>query len=87
LLNLIVKSDAGRPKVRPKLIKLDVLLDLMLDTMLGSDYEQRAGCFCGFVLMRLGLVVEDSRDDWMPTVELLNLFTKSYYDRASQRDL
>jgi hypothetical protein len=82
LLDLIAKSNAGRPKVTPKPVEIQVLLDLMLDTMLGSDCDQGTGCFCVHSLMRLGLVVEDSWNDRVPTIELLNLFTKSYYVRA-----
>ena len=33
-------------------------------------------------VIRLGLVVEDSWGDWMPTIELLDLFARSYYARA-----
>jgi hypothetical protein len=81
LLDLIAKSDAGLPKTTPKSVEIQVLLDLMLDTMLGPDCHQGVGCFCIHSLISLGLVVEDSLGDWMPTIELLNLFTSSYYVR------
>jgi hypothetical protein len=82
LLDLIAKSNAGPPKVTPKSVDLQVLLDLMLNTMLGPNRHQGVGCFCIHLLISLGLVVEDSLGDWMPTIELLNLFTSSYYRRA-----
>jgi hypothetical protein len=82
LLDLIAKSNAGPPKTTPKSVDIQVLLDLMIDTMLGPDCHQGVGLFCILSLMRLGLVVEDSLGDWMPTIELLNLFTSSYYCRA-----
>jgi hypothetical protein len=82
LLDLIAKSDAGPPKTTPKSVEIQVLLDLMLDTMLGPDCDQGVGCFCVHSLISLGLVVEDSLGDRMPTIELLNLFTSSYYRRA-----
>jgi hypothetical protein len=82
LLDLIAKSDAGPPKTTRKSVEIQVLLDLMMDTMLGSDHSQGVGCFCIRSLVSLGLVVEDSLGDWMPTIELLNLFTTSYYVRA-----
>jgi hypothetical protein len=82
LLDLIAKSDAGPPKTTPKSVDIQVLLDLMMDTMLGPDHHQGVGCFCIHSLISLGLVVEDSLGDWMPTIELLNLFTSSYYVRA-----
>jgi hypothetical protein len=81
LLDLIAKSDAGPPKTTPKSVDIQVLLDLMMDTMLGPDHHQGVGCFCIHSLISLGLVVEDSLGDWMPTIELLNLFTSSYYVR------
>ena len=59
-----------------------MLLDLMVDTMLGSDRHQGLGCFCVQSLIKLGLVVEDSWADDVPTIELLDLFTSSYYCRA-----
>ena len=82
LLDLIAKSDAALPKTPPKSVDVQVLLDLMLDTMLGSDRHQGLGCFCVHSLIKLGLVVEDSWDDQVPTIELLDLFTSSYYARA-----
>jgi hypothetical protein len=82
LLDLIAKSNAGPPKRTPKSVDIQVLLDLMIDTMLGPDLHQGVGCFCIHSLISLGLVVEDSLGDWMPTIELLNLFTTSYYVRA-----
>jgi hypothetical protein len=84
LLDLIAKSDAGPPKTTPKSVDIQVLLDLMMDTMLGSDPRRGLGLarLCIASLIRLGLVVEDSLGDWMPTIELLNLFTTSYYVRA-----
>jgi hypothetical protein len=82
LLDLIAKSDAGPPKTPPKSVDIQVLLDLMTDTMLGSDCHQGLRCFCGHSLIRLGLVVEDSWGDWVPTIELQDLFTSSYYRRA-----
>jgi hypothetical protein len=81
LLDLIAKSNAGPPKAAPA-SDIQVLLDLMLNTMLGSDRGQGAGFFCVQSLIRLGLVVEDSWGDWMPTIELLDLFARSYYARA-----
>jgi hypothetical protein len=81
LIDLIAKSNAGPPKAAPG-SDIQVLLDLMLDTILGSDRGQGTGCFCVHLLMRLGLVVEDSLGDWMPTIELLDLFSMSYYVRA-----
>jgi hypothetical protein len=82
LLDLIAKSDAGPPKTTPNSVEIQVLLDLMMDTMLGSEHSQGVGCFCIHSLISLGLVVEDSLGDWMATIELLNLFTTSYYVRA-----
>jgi|ERR1700730_8808326 len=82
LLDLIAKSNAGRPTVAPEPVEVQVLLDLMLHTMLDSDWDQGTGCFCVHSLMRLGLVVEDSWNDRVPTIELLNQFTSSYYLRA-----
>jgi hypothetical protein len=82
LFDLIAKSDAGPPKTTPKSVDIQVLLDLLMDTMLGFDCHQGLGCFCGHSLIRLGLVVEDSWGDWVPTIELQNLFTSSYYRRA-----
>jgi hypothetical protein len=82
LLDLIAKSDAGPPKTTPKSVDIQVLLDLMLNTMLGPNRRRGVSCFCGHSLISLGLVVEDSLGDWMPTIELLNLFTTSYYVRA-----
>ena len=81
LLDLIAKSNAGPPKAAPA-SDIQVLLDLMLNTMLGSDRGQGEGFFCVQSLIRLGLVVEDSWGDWMPTIELLDLFARSYYARA-----
>ena len=83
LLDLIAKSHAARPKVTPKPVEIQVLLDLMLDTMLGSDIDQGTGCFCVHILMGLGLVVDDSLGDWVPTIELLDLFNRSYYFGAA----
>jgi hypothetical protein len=81
LLDLIAKSDAGPPNTTPKSVDIQVLLDLLLDTILGSaPSEERY--FCVQSLMRLGLVVVDSWGDQMPTIELLDLFTVSYYTRA-----
>jgi hypothetical protein len=82
LLDLIAKSHTGPLKAPPKSVDVQVLLNLMLDTMLGSDWHQGVGCFCVHSLIKLGLVVEDSWDDRVPTIELLNLFTSSYYFRA-----
>lgn len=82
LLDLIAKADAGPPKPTPKSVDIQVLLDLMMDTMLGSDHHQSLGCFCIHSLIRLGLAVEDSAGDWMPTIELLDLFSMGYYTRA-----
>ena len=82
LLDLIAKSDAGPSKTPPKSGDIQVLLDLMMDTMLGSDRHQGLGCFCVQSLIKLGLVVEDSWGDHVPTIELLDLFTSSYYCRA-----
>jgi hypothetical protein len=81
LLDLIAKSHAGPPKTTPKSVDIQVLLDLMMDTMLGSEHSRGVGCLCIYSLIRLGLVVEDYLGDWMPTIELLNLFTSSYYVR------
>jgi len=82
LLDLIAKSNAGPSKTKPELVEVQVLLGLMLDTMLGSDRHQGVGCFCVHSLIKLGLVDEDSWGDRAPTIELLNLFTSSYYFRA-----
>src|ERR1700730_9047614 len=82
LLDLIAKSHAGPLKTTPNSVDIQVLLDLMMDTMLGSDRHQGLGCFCVHSLIRLGLVVEDSWGDWVPTIELQDLFTSSYYRRA-----
>jgi hypothetical protein len=82
LLDLIAKSNAGPPKTTPKSGDTEMLLDLMMDTMLGSDRRRGLGRFCIASLIRLGLVVEDSAGDWMPTIELLDLFSMSYYLRA-----
>jgi hypothetical protein len=81
LLDLIATSNAGPPKTMPKSVDIQVLLDLMMDTMLGPDCHRGVGCFCIHSLISLGLVVEDCLGDWMPTIELLNLFTSSYYTR------
>jgi hypothetical protein len=82
LLDLIAKSNAGPSKTKPGPVEVQVLLDLMLHTMLGSDWDQGTGCFCVHSLMRLGLVVEDSWNDRVPTIELLEMFSMSYYVRA-----
>jgi len=82
LLDLMAKTNAVRPEVPPKSIDIQVLLDLMLDTMLGSDRGEGVTCFCLHCLVRLGLVVEDSWSDWAPTIELLNMFSTSYYVRG-----
>ncbi len=82
LLDLIAKSNAGRPKEAPESVEVQVLLDLMMDTMLGSDRRQGLVRFCIHSLIRLGLVVEDPLGDAMPTFELLDMFSGSYYVRA-----
>jgi hypothetical protein len=82
LLDLIAKSNAGRPKETPEPVEIQVLLDLMLDTMLGSERRRGLALLCIHSLIRLGLVVEDSLGDWVPTIELLDMFSRSYYVRA-----
>jgi hypothetical protein len=82
LLDLIVKSNAGPSRGTPVSVDIPVLLDLMLDTILGSDRRRGLARLCIASLIRLGLVVEDSLGDWMPTIELVDLFTVSYCTRA-----
>jgi hypothetical protein len=83
LLALIAETKAVPPQTTAKAADAfpPVLMDLMMDTMLGSDC-QAVGSFCIHSLIKLGLVVEESSDDWMPTAIMLNLFTLSYYTRA-----
>jgi hypothetical protein len=84
LLDLIAKTRALPPQTTAKSADAfpQVLIDLMMDTMLGSEHSQSVGCFCTHVLIKLGLVVEDSFGDWTPTVNMVNLFTMSYYTKA-----
>jgi hypothetical protein len=82
LLDLIAKSNAGRPKETPEPVEVQVLLDLVMDTILGSERRQSLVRFCIHSLIRLGLVIEDPLGDAMPTIELLDLFTCAYYARA-----
>jgi hypothetical protein len=82
LLDLIAKSNASRPKEAPGSVEVQVLLGLMLDTMLGSERRQGLALLCIHSLIRLGLVVEDSLGDWVPTIELVDRFSSSYCVRA-----
>jgi hypothetical protein len=82
LLNLIAKPNAHPRKTKQKAVEAQVVFDLMLDTMPGSERTQGLALLCIHALIKLGLVIEDSLGDCMPTVELLDLFTDSYYFRA-----
>jgi hypothetical protein len=72
LLDLMAKSKARRSKPTRKSASLvdTLILDLMLETALGSN----AGNFCCYVLIGLGLIVQNLENDWIPAPELLRLF-------------
>jgi hypothetical protein len=76
LLDLMAKSKARRSKPTRKSASLvdTLILDLMLETALGSN----AGNFCCYVLIGLGLIVQNLENDWIPAPELLRLFDLAY---------
>jgi hypothetical protein len=84
LLDLIAKSKPRRSKPTTKSSSLaeSLVLDLMLETVLGKE----EGNFCCYVLIRLGLIVRDVDDDWMPTPHLLRLFDVAYAVHRSAPD-
>jgi hypothetical protein len=86
LLDLIAKVNGPSNQTTKSASNMEpFVLDLMLDTVLGNDYSQSEGCFCCHVLIKLGLVYEDSIGDWIPTVALANLFVHTYYTRAFRK--
>jgi hypothetical protein len=79
LLDLIAKSKAPRSRPTRKSASLvdTLFLDLMIDTVLGSGADN----FCCYVLVRLGLIVEDVDGDRTPAPHLLQLFSDAYFMR------
>jgi hypothetical protein len=79
LLDLIAKSKARRPKAtRKSASPVDrLVLDLLLDSVLGDESR----IFLCWVLIKLGLVLEDVDDNWMATPDLVQLFGHVYYVR------
>jgi hypothetical protein len=76
LLDLIAKSKPRRAKPTTRLAsRVDGLcLSLMLDTVLGRGPHS----FCCYVLIRLGLIVEDGDGDWTAAPHLVRLFADVY---------